>query len=152
MSSVTRTISLRPFACRETKTGTGVDLHTILEEVRADAELCATEALTHITHENLEKISEYDGLKPAVAGRGMGIRFSVPGRGTGRSRFEWMVREYAVSQLRAWRERHKASTGQTDQYVSTGFKRTANPNKPDFLKPRLALSVTDKQYHTVKIK
>jgi IS605 family transposase len=152
MSSVTRTISLRPFACRETKTGTGVDLHTILEEVRADAELCATEALKHITHENLEKISEYDGLKPAVAGRGMGIRFSVPGRGTGRSRFEWMVREYAVSQLRAWRERHKASTGQTDQYVSTGFKRTANPNKPDFLKPRLGLSVTDKQYHTVKIK
>ena len=37
MSSVTRTVSLRPFACREKKTGTGLDLHDVLEEVRNDA-------------------------------------------------------------------------------------------------------------------
>ena len=152
MSSVTRTISLRPFACCDTKTGTGLDLHTILEEVRNDATLCAIEASRHITIENLEKLSEHDGVKPAVAGRRMGIRFSVPGRGTGRSRFEWMIREYAVSQLRSWSERRKASAGQTDKYVSTGFKRTANSNKPDVLKPRLALSTTDKQYHAVRVK
>ena len=151
MSSVTRTISLRPFACFDKKTGTGLDLHTVLEEVRNDAILCATEAHKHITVENLEKLSEYDGVKPAVAGRRMGIRFSTPGRGTGRSRFEWMIREYAVGQLRSWRERNKASTGQTDKYTSTGYKRTANPNKPDFLKPRLALSVTDKSYHTIRL-
>ena len=151
MSSVTRTIPLRPYACFDKKTNTGLDLHDVLEELCNDATLCATEALKHITHENLEKVSEYDSLKPAVAGRRMGIRFSVPGRGTGRSRFEWMVREYAVSQLRSWRERRKAHTGQADKYVSIGFKRTANPNKPDFLKPRLALSATDKQYHAVRI-
>lgn len=80
----------------------------------------------------------------------MGIKLLSQGRGTGRSRFERMVREYAVSQLRSWRERCKAYTGQTDKYVSTGFKRTVNSNKPDFLKPRLALSVTDKNYHTVR--
>ena len=151
MSSVTRTISLRPFLCRETKTGINLDLHNILEEVRNDATLCATEAYKHITVENLEKLSEHDGVKPAVAGRRMGVRFSVPGRGTGRSRFEWMIRDYAVSQLRSWYERHKASTGKTDKYVSTGFKRTATPNKPAFLKPRLALSVTDKQYHAIRL-
>ena len=150
MSSVTHTISLRPFVCRETKTGKGLDLHTILEEVRKDATLCATEAYKHVTIENLGKLSEHDGLKPAVAGRRMGIQFSVSGRGTGRSRFEWMVREYAVSQLRSWSERRKAHTGKTDKYVSTGFKRTANSNKPDFLKPRLALSVTDKSYHVTR--
>ena len=151
MSSVIRTISLRPFACFDKKTGTGLDLHTILEELRSDAELCASEAHKHITVANLGKVSEYDGVKPAVAGRRMGIRFSVSGRGTGRSRFEWMIREYAVTQLRSWRERNKASTGQTDKYTSTGYKRTANPNKPDFLKPRLALSVTDKSYHTIRL-
>ena len=150
MNSVARTISLRPFACFEKKTGTGLDLHTVLEEVRNDATLCATKALQHITIENLEKLPEHDGLKPAVAGRRMGIRFSVPGRGTGRSRFEWMIREYAVSQLRSWRERCKARTGHTDKYVSTGFKRTANSSKPDFLKPRLALSATDKSYHVIR--
>ena len=151
MSSVTRTISLRPFACRETKTGTGLDLRNILEEIRADAELCATEAFKHITAENLEKLPEHDGLKPAVAGRRMGIRFSVPGRGTGRSRFERMVQEYAVTMLRSWRERRKARTRYTDEYVSAGFKRTSNPNKPTSLQPRLALSTTDKSYHVIRL-
>ena len=150
MSSVTRTISLRPFACRETKTGTGLDIHNVLEEVRNDATLCATEALKHITHENLEQVSEYDGLKPAVAGRRMGIKLPPGKSATGRSRFEVMVQEYAVSQLRSWRERRKAHTGKTDKYVSTGFKRTANSNKPDFLKPRLALSVADKNYRVIR--
>ena len=151
MGSVTRTVSLRPFACRDKKTGTGIDLHNVLEEVRNDATLCATEAHGHITVENLEQVSQYDGLKPAVAGRRMGIRFSTSGRGTGRSRFECMVQEYTVSQLRSWRERRKAHIGKTDKYVFTGFKRTANPNKPDFLKPRLALSATDKNYHTIRL-
>ena len=152
MSSVTRTISLRPFVCFDKKTETGVDLHNILEEVRNDATLCAEEALKHVTLENLEKLSEHDGLKPAVAGRRMGIRFSSPGRGTGRSRFEWMIREYAVTMLRSWSERCKVRIGQADRYSSAGFKRTANPNKPDFLKPRLSLSATDKQYHSVRVK
>ena len=151
MSSVTRTISLRPFACREKKTSTGIDLHNVLEEVRNDATLCAEETYKHVTVENLGKLSEHDKLKPTVAGRRMGIRFSVPGRGTGRSRFERMIQEYAVTMLRSWRERHKAHTGKTNKHVSTGFKRTSNPNKPESLKPRLSLSVTDKSYHTVRI-
>ena len=152
MSSVTRAVSLRPFACFDKKTGTGLDLRNILEEVRADTELCAIEASKHITVENLEKLPEHDGLKPAVAGRRMGIKLPAGKSVTGRSRFEAMVQEYAVSQLRSWRERRKASIGHTDKYVSSGFKRTANSNKPDFLKPRLALSVTDKQYHSVRVK
>ena len=150
MSSVTRTISLRPFVCFDKKTGTGIDLHDVLEELRNDATLCATEALKHITIENLEKLSEHDGLKPAVAGRRMGIKLP-PGKSvTGRSRFEAMIQEYAVSQLRSWRERRKAIVGKIDKYVSTGFKRTSNPNKPESLKPRLALSTTDKQYHAIR--
>ena len=152
MSNVTRTVPLRPFACFNKKTGNGLDLHDILEELCNDATLCATEAIKHITHDNLEKVSEYDKLKPAVAGRRMGITLP-PGKSvTGRSRFEWMVREYTVSQLRSWREHRKAHTGQTDKYVSSGFKRTAKPNKPDFLKPCLALNSTDKQYHAVRVK
>lgn len=131
MSGVTRTVLLRPFLCREKKTGTGLDLHDVLEELRDDAILCAAEASKHITVENLEKLSEHDKLKPAIAGRRMGIQLSVPSWGTGRSRFEWMVREYAVSQLRSWRERCKVRAGQADRYSSVGFKRTANPNKPD---------------------
>ena len=151
MSSVTRTIALRPFLCRDKKTGNGLDLHDVLEEVRDDATLCAAEALKHIAVENLEKLPEHDGVKPAVAGRRMGIKLPPGESDTGRSRFEAMVQEYAVTQLRSWRERRKTHTGKTDKYVSTGFKRTANPNKPDGLKPRLALSATDKSYHVVRL-
>ena len=151
MASVTRTHPLRPYACFDKKTGAGLDLHTILEELRNDATLCAEEALKHITVENLEKLSEYDGVKPAVAGRRMGIQFSIPSRGTGRSRFEWMIREYAVSQLRSWQERRQARTKSMDHYMSVGYQRTNNSNKPAVLKPRLALSVTDKQYHAIRL-
>ena len=150
MSSVTRTISLRPFVCREKKTGIGLDLHTVLEEVRNDATLCAAEALKHITITNLEKVSEYGGLKPAEAGRQMGIKLLPAGRGTGRSRFEAMIQEYAVSQLRSWRERRKAHAGNVNSYVSAGYKRTNNSNKPAYLNPRLALSVTDKNYQVIR--
>lgn len=150
MSGVTRAFSLRPFVCFDKKTGVGLDLHTILEGVRADAELCAAEAFKHVTVENLGKLSEHDKLKPAVAGRRMGVRFSIPGRGTGRSRFEWMVREYAVSQLRSWRERQRVCMRQSDKYVSIGYKHTVRQSKPASLSPRLALSVTDRQYHAVR--
>ena len=109
MASVTRAISLRPFACFEKKTGNGLDLHTILEELRNDAILCATEAFKHITLENLEKLPEYDGLKPAVSGRRMGIRFSVPGRGTGRSRFEWMIPRVRRVTAASWSETPKSA-------------------------------------------
>ena len=150
MGSVTRAFSLRPFVCFDKKTETGVDLHNILEEVRNDATLCASEAFKHVTVENLGKLSEHDGLKPAVAGRRMGVRFSIPGRGTGRSRFEWMVREYAVSQLRSWRERQRVCMRQSDKYVSIGYKHTVRQSKPASLSPRLALSVTDRQYHAIR--
>ena len=151
MVSVTRTYSLRPYTCFDKKTSIRLDLHTILEEVRNDATLCAEEAFKHITVNNLGKLAEHDGVKPAIAGRRMGIRLSVPGRWTGRSRFEWMIREYAVSQLRSWQERRQARTKSTDHYMSVGYQRTNNSNKPAVLKPRLVLSVTDKNYHAIRL-
>lgn len=150
MSGVTRAFSLRPFVCFDRVTGVGLDLHTVLEEVRLDAVLCASEAMRHITVNNLGKVAEHDGLKPAVAGLRMGMRLSAPGRGTGRSRFERMVCEYAVLQLRSWRERQRACMRQADKYVSVGYKHTVRMGKPSYLKPRLALSVTDRQYHVVR--
>ena len=111
MVSVIRTYPLRPYVCFDKKTGMGLDLHNVLEEIRSDAELCATEAHQHITVENLEKLPEHDGVKPAVAGRRMGIKLPPGESDTGRSRFEAMVQEYAVTQLRSWRERRKTHTG-----------------------------------------
>lgn len=132
MNSVARTYSFRPFACRETKTGNGLDLHNVLEELRNDATLCSEEAFKHVTAENLELISQYDGLKPAEAGRRIGIKLSSSGRGTGRSRFERMVCEYAVTMLRSWYARIKTKNNEDNKYVSAGYRRTNNSNKPAF--------------------
>ena len=97
------------------------------------------------------RVAECKGLKPSVAGSRMGIRLPPGKRLRGRSRFERMVREYAVSQLRSWRERFLACRGESGKYVSAGWRRTADLRPPVSLAPRLALSATDCQYHSVSV-
>ena len=63
-----------------------------------------------------------------------------------------MVREYAVSQLRSWNERFLAYRGGSSKYVSAGWRRTANVLPPRTLAPRLSLSATDSQYHSISIR
>ena len=53
--------------------------------------------------------------------------------------------------LRSWHERIKTKNNEDNKYVSAGYQRTNNSNKPDFLKPRLALSATDKNYHVIRL-
>lgn len=150
MPSVSRAYPRRPYACFD-EDGKGIDLHDVLEAVRAEAVECARQAAKHLTWKNMAQVSDYDGIKPAEAGRRMGIQLPTGGRRRGRSRFERMVREYAVSQLRAWSERFLACRGKSGKYVSAGWRRTANLRPPVSLAPRLALSATDRQYHGVSV-
>ena len=150
MPSVNRTYPRRPYACFD-EDGKGVDLHDVLEEIRCEATECARQAARHLSWKNMVRVAECKGLKPSVAGSRMGIRLPPGGRRRGRSRFERMVREYAVSQLRSWRERFLACRGGSSKYVSAGWRRTANTHSPETLAPRLALSATDCQYHSVSV-
>lgn len=153
MSSVARAYLRRPYACFDKATGEGLDTGEVLEWVRGDAVQCAQLAFTHITPENMLLVPEYAGLKPADAGRRMGIRLPAGTRTTGRSRFEKMVQEYAVTQLRSWHERTQAYGAEdSKRFLTAGFRRTLTPNAPVSLKPRLALSATDKQYHAIRVK
>ena len=140
----------RPYACFD-EDGKGVDLHSILEEIRCEATECARQASKHLTWKNMVRIAEYRGLKPCVAGSKMGIRLPPGKRSRGRSRFERMVCEYAVSQLRSWRERFLACRNESGKYVSAGWRRTAGLRSPASLAPRLALSATDRQYHSISV-
>ena len=146
-----RTYPCRPYACFD-EDGKGVDLHDILEEVRCEATDCARQAVKHLTWKNMIRVADYKGLKPSVAGSRMGIRLPPGKRLRGRSRFERMVREYAVSQLRSWHERFMAYRGGSSKYVSAGWRRTVNTHSPETLAPRLALSATDRQYHSISIR
>jgi len=148
--SVNRTYPRRPYACFD-EDGKGVDLHGVLEEIRCEATECARQAAKHLTWKNMVEVSDCDGTKPAEVGRRIGIRLSPGRRQRGRSRFERMVREYAVSQLRSWNERFLAYRGGSSKYVSAGWRRTANVLPPRTLAPRLALSATDNQYYSISV-
>lgn len=150
VSSVNRTYPRRPYACFD-EDGKGVDLHGVLEEIRCEATECARQASKHLTWKNMVRVADYKGLKPSVAGSRIGIRLPPGKRLRGRSRFERMVREYAVSQLRSWRERFLACRGESGKYVSAGWRRTAGLRPPVSLAPRLALSATDRHYHSVSV-
>lgn len=148
--SVNRTYPRRPYACFD-EDGKGVDLHDVLEEIRCEATECARQAAKHLTWKNMVEVSDCDGTKPAEVGRRIGIRLSPGRRQRGRSRFERMVREYAVSQLRSWNERFLAYRGGSSKYVSAGWRRTANVLPPRILAPRLSLSATDSQYYSISV-
>ena len=150
MPSVSRTYPRRPYACFD-EDGKGVDLHDVLEEIRCEATECARQAAKHLTWKNMVRVADYKGLKPSVAGSRMGIRLPPGKRSRGRSRFERMVREYAVSQLCSWRERFLACRGESGKYVSAGWRHTASMLPPRTLAPRLALSATDNQYYSISV-
>lgn len=150
VSSVNRTYPCRPYACFD-EDGKGVDLHGVLEEIRCEATECARQAARHLSWKNMVRVAECKGLKPSVAGSRMGIRLPPGKRLRGRSRFERMVREYAVSQLRSWNERFLAYRGGSSKYVSAGWRRTVSVLPPRTLAPRLALSATDNQYYSISV-
>lgn len=151
MPSVNRTYPRRPYACFD-EDGKGVDLHSVLEEIRCEATECARQASKHLTWKNMIRVADYKGLKPSVAGSRMGIRLPPGKRLRGRSRFERMVREYTVSQLRSWNERFLVYRGGSSKYISAGWRRTASMLPPRTLAPRLALSATDNQYYSISIR
>lgn len=148
--SVNRAYPRRPYACFD-EDGKGVDLHGVLEEIRCEATECARQAARHLSWKNMIRVADYKGLKPSVAGSRMGIRLPPGKRLRGRSRFERMVREYTVSQLRSWNERFLAYRGGSSKYVSAGWRRTVSVLPPRTLAPRLALSATDNQYYSISV-
>ena len=91
-------------------------------------------------------------IQPAVAGRRAGVtmpEFLASGR-TGKSRKEWLVRYNVVTAFRSWQERVKAVNGESDKYVSQGWKRTANDSAPTYGEDYINLGAIDKQYALIK--
>ena len=148
-TTVSRTYPRVPYAAF-IKSGEPLDLDEVLAGIRQDAELVSHYALQETTEQNLALVTYFDRLKPAEAGRRMGLflpsevkkRFR-----SGASRLEKMFQEQAVTALRSWAARSGAASGDYTGYVSVGWRRTVRDSKPSSMKPRLALSATDKGYH-----
>lgn len=72
-------------------------------------------------------------------------------RRTGASRFESLFQDRVGREALSWLERSKAVDGSTDKYVSRGWTRTADSNRPSNLSPKVSLSTVDKQYARIEM-
>ena len=146
---VSRTYPRTPYAAFD-KNGGSLDLDDVLNGIRKDAELVAHYALQEMTEQNLALVTYFDGIKPAEAGRQMNLKLPSEVKKqfkSGASRLEKMFQEQVVTNLRSWVTRVEVMAQTYPGYVSEGWKRTVSKSKPASLKPRLALSATDKGYH-----
>ena len=93
-------------------------------------------------------------VQPAVAGRRAGVtmpEFLVTGK-SGKSRKEWLVRYNVVTAFRSWQERIKAVNGESDKYVSQGWKRTMNATPPSYGEDTINLGTVDNHYALIENK
>jgi IS605 family transposase len=151
---VSRTYPRTPYAAFD-KNGEPLDLNKVLNGIRADAELVAHYALQELTEQNLALVTYFEGVKPAEAGRRMGLFLTSEVKKqfrSGSSRLERMFREQAVTNLRSWATRAGVVDQTYSDYVSAGWKRTVSNQKPSSLQPRLSLSTADRQYREMTVK
>ena len=97
---------------------------------------------------------------PAEAGRQAGITMpnfflededGEPIAGTaGKSRKEKLLQYNAVMAFRSWQERVAAANGESDKYVSQGWKRTVNASAPSYGEDTVNLGAVDRSYAAVE--
>ena len=97
-------------------------------------------------------LTQPSAVQPAVAGRRAGVTmpgFLANGR-TGKSRKEWLFRHRVVTEYRSWQERIAAANGESDKYVSQGWKRTVNASAPSYGEGTINLGAVDRSYAAVE--
>ena len=98
------------------------------------------------------ELAQATATQPASAGRQAGVTmpdFLTAGR-TGRSRKERLVQYNVVTAYRSWQEREKAANGESQKYVSQGWKRTVNGSAPSYGEDYVNLGAVDKQYAVIE--
>ena len=99
-----------------------------------------------------ERLAQTGAIQPAVAGCRAGVvmpDFLVSGR-TGRSRKERIVQYNVVTSYRSWQERIKAVNGESDKYISQGWKRTMNAAPPSYGEDYINLGTVDSRYAVIE--
>ena len=97
---------------------------------------------------------------PAEAGRQAGITMpnfflededNEPIVGAaGKSRKEKLLQYNTVTAFRSWQERIAAANGESDKYVSQGWKRTVNASAPSYGEDTVNLGAVDRSYAAVE--
>jgi hypothetical protein len=110
---------------------------------------------TYVTRNDTQlrdALARITATAPAEAGRQAGVMmpdFLVLGR-AGKSRKERLLRYNAVTAFRSWQERTKAVNGESDKYVSQGWKRTMNATAPSYGEDYINLGAVDHNYALIE--
>ena len=99
-----------------------------------------------------DELARVAATQPTTAGRRAGVTmpdFLVSGK-SGRSRKEMLVQHRVVTEFRSWQERDKAANGESSEYVSQGWKRTANGSAPSYGEDYVNLGVVGKCYAVIE--
>lgn len=99
-------------------------------------------------------------VQPTTAGRRAGVTMPkffvededgkpIAGK-SGRSRKEALIQHRVVTSFRSWQERVKAANGESDKYVSQGWKRTVNASPPSYGEDYINLGAVNKQYTAIE--
>ena len=106
------------------------------------------------------ELAQVGAIQPAVAGRRAGVTMPkffvedddgnpIVGK-SGRSRKEFLIQHRVVTSFRSWQERVKAANGESDKYVSRGWKRTVRASPPSYGEDYINLGAVNKQYATIE--
>ena len=99
-----------------------------------------------------DELAQAGAVQPTTAGRRAGVTmpdFLVTGK-SGRSRKEALIQHRVVTEYRSWQERINAANGESDKYVSQGWKRTVNASPPSYGEDYVNLGAIDKQYAVIE--
>ena len=141
------------------KDGVILDTQEVLDELKWEVKLVSDLAYYEMTTQNLERLQDFlknvsSTYRNKDIGRKLGFTIPeeyLPDSRTGRSRLHYMFGAKVVGELKSWLERTKAAKGESTKYVSQGWARTANANKPKELLPKNNLADADAQYARIEL-
>ena len=153
-----RSIVMSPVAVTD-RDGVILDTKKVLDELRWEVKLVSDLAYYEITMENLERLQKFLENSHSVipnntTGRELDFRIPeeyLPYSRSGRSRLHYMFGARVVEELKSWLERTKAVNGESTKYISQGWARTANANKPHDLLPKINLAYADANYSRINL-
>ena len=153
-----RSIVMSPIAVTD-RDGVILDDKEVLDELKWEVKLVSDLAYYEMTTENLERLQDFlenvsSTYRNKDVGRKLGFTIPeeyLPDSRTGRSRLHYMFGARVVGELKSWLERTKAANGESTKYVSQGWAKTANTNKPKDLLPKINLADADAQYARIEL-
>ena len=105
-------------------------------------------------------LAQAGAVQPTTAGRRAGVTMPkffvededgkpIAGK-SGRSRKEALIQHRIVTAYRSWQERIKAVNGESNKYVSQGWKRTVSASPPSYGEDYINLGAVNNQYAAIE--